>query len=288
MKEKTIIDFHTHIFPERIRSKTIESLSVAGNIINRSDGSAKGLNESMRKAGINLSINLPVMTRPDQVEKVNSSLIEAGESLIEHGIISFGGMHPFYDGYRSEIRRLRDAGIKGVKLHPAYQQTDIDAPEYKQIIDALSTEGMVCIIHCGLDIGIPGHDYADPYMLAGLIREIKPERLVLAHMGGWQRWRECEEQLADLPVLFDTAFSLGAITPRKGGHVAGGFTRNMNRDEFVTLVRRYGADKVVFGSDSPWADQMEYVRFIRESGLSESETELVLYKNASRILNLKS
>ena len=62
----------------------------------------------------------------------------------------------------------------------------------------------------------------------------------------------------------------------------------MNRDEFVTLVRRYGADKVVFGSDSPWADQMEYVRFIRESGLSESEIELVLYKNASRILNLKS
>ena len=72
-----IIDFHTHIFPDRIADKTIEALSGVSNICPASDGTAEGLSQSMARAGIGLSVNLPVLTRPEQADKVNDSLIRS-------------------------------------------------------------------------------------------------------------------------------------------------------------------------------------------------------------------
>ena len=48
----------------------------------------------------------------------------------------------------------------------------------------------------------------------------------------------------------------------------------------------FGADHVLFGSDNPWSATGRELAFVRSLGLSEEETELILGKNAERLLGL--
>ena len=158
------------------------------------DGSVKGLLASMDKAGITFSVNLPVMTSPEQVEKINSSFIENRDLLLQQGILAFGGMHPNYDAskMRGELLRLKNAGIQGIKIHPAYQKYDLDHPKMMKIIATASELDLIVVTHAGIDIGIYDHDYASVKHVLTVLKEIKPSKLVLAHMGGWGCWEDVE------------------------------------------------------------------------------------------------
>ena len=64
------IDFHTHVFPDKIAKSTIDKLqSVSGNHA-YTDGTVKGLVGQMVKSKINLSVALPVLTKPTQFDSV--------------------------------------------------------------------------------------------------------------------------------------------------------------------------------------------------------------------------
>lgn len=104
-----IIDFHTHTFPDKSSEKIVNHLAHIGCIPPHTDGSVIGLFSSMKEADIDYSVNLPVMTKPSQVEKVNSSLIQQQEYLLDMKIITFGGMHPNYTNYKEELLRLKQA-----------------------------------------------------------------------------------------------------------------------------------------------------------------------------------
>ena len=64
-----IIDFHTHTFPEKISSRVVKKLGITAHIKAYTDGSIENLAASMKRAGVSYSVNLPVMTSPEQVEK---------------------------------------------------------------------------------------------------------------------------------------------------------------------------------------------------------------------------
>ena len=66
-----IVDFHTHIFPEKIAARTIEKLENIANIKAFTDGREESLMASMEEAGVDVSIILPVVTRPEQFNTVN-------------------------------------------------------------------------------------------------------------------------------------------------------------------------------------------------------------------------
>lgn len=281
-----IIDFHTHTFPAKISVSVMEKLGEASKSHYFTDGSVEQLLPSMQEAGIRYCINLPVMTGARQVEKINSSMIDRYEALLSQGIITFGGMHPDYENYRDELRRLKAAGIKGIKLHPAYQNCDIDDPRMLRIIDAASELDLVVLTHAGLDIGILEKNYADVEGILHVIQEMQPPKFVLAHMGGWDGWEEVERDLAGAPVWFDTAFSVGPITPRAQCSTPPCSLHNLHEADFVRLVRKHGTDKVLFATDSPWASQKEYVEWFKNCGLTEVEQAKIFYQNAAKLLQL--
>ena len=66
-----IIDFHTHIFPDAIASATVQKLGGISHTRAFTDGTAQNLLESMSRAGVDLSILLPVATRPGQCTSIN-------------------------------------------------------------------------------------------------------------------------------------------------------------------------------------------------------------------------
>lgn len=84
-----IIDFHTHIFPEAIASRTIQHLQNVGHIHAYTDGTLKGLKDSMATSQITTSVVLPVVTKPSQFDSVNNY---ASSITGKDGIISFGGI----------------------------------------------------------------------------------------------------------------------------------------------------------------------------------------------------
>lgn len=283
-----IIDFHTHTFPEKISQKVVNNLAKESCTMPFTDGSMKGLLSSMKEAGIDYSVNLPVMTSPEQVEKINGSFIESREELFTKGIISFGGMHPDYeaDKIRSELIRLKNGGIQGIKIHPAYQKYDLDHPKMMKIIAIASELDLIVVTHAGIDIGIYDHDYASVKHVLKLLKEIAPPKLVLAHMGGWGCWEDVERDLAGAPVYFDTAFSIGPITPLPGHDKCPYLEQNLSVEDFSRLAKKHGCDKILFATDSPWQEQKDVVSLVKQSSLSTAEKEMIFHQNATRLLEL--
>lgn len=281
-----IIDFHTHTFPSGISAGILQKLSRLSHTRYFTDGSVEGLVSSMKEAGITYSVNLPVMTRADQVEKVNSSLLADREHLEDLGILTFGGMHPDYGNYRQELARLQRNGIRGIKIHPAYQGTDIDDIRMMRIIECASGLGMAVLTHAGIDVGIYDRNYASAKQIINVIDTIHPQKLVLAHMGGWGCWEDVERDLAGADVWLDTAFAIGPVTPDEAGSGTPYLTDNLSDGAFLRIVRKHGADKILFATDSPWESQKDYTGRIRRLNLTGEEQELIFYKNALRILDL--
>lgn len=279
-----IIDFHTHTFPGKISSKVVRKLGMAAHIRAYTDGSMEGLTASMALAGADYSVNLPVMTSPEQVEKINSSMIQHRESLLSQGIIAFGGMHPDYPDYKKEIRHLRENHIAGIKIHPAYQNINLDDIRMLRIIDCASEEGLITLTHAGMDIGIYDRNYCSVAHILKVIDEVHPEKFVLAHMGNWDCWQEVEQDLAGAPVWLDTAFSIGPIAKNPATDETPYEEMNLTDEDFIRLCRKHGTDHILFATDSPWQDQADYISRIKSMSFTDTEKEHIFSENAVALL----
>ena len=279
-----IIDFHTHTFPEKNSVSIIHKLGGISHTVPFTDGSARGLISSMKEAGIDYSVNLPVMTNAEQVEKVNSSLINQREHLLSEGVITFGGIHPDYENYKEELKRIKQSGIPGIKIHPAYQNVDLDDMRMMRIIDYASELDLIVLTHAGIDIGLYDHNYCSVDHILKVIDQIHPPKFVLAHMGNWDCWEDVERDLTGSPVWLDTAFAVGSITADPAQEKRPYKEETLSDEDFVRICRKHGMDKILFGTDSPWQEQKEYIERIRRTGLTCEEQELVFASHAKKLL----
>ena len=281
-----IIDFHTHTFPENLAGRAIARLAASSRAKNYLDGTADALQVSMKEAGVDYCVLLPVATRPSQQEDINRAAIEANRHSEETGLISFGGIHPGNEDYREILRRLSENGVKGVKIHPVFQRVAIDDIRYLRIIECASENGMIVITHAGYDIGFPGEDFSSVRRIERMLDAVKPRKMVLAHMGGWDCWEEVEERILGRDVWLDTAFSLLPIEPATGTVRRPEENPPLSREQFLRMVHRHGTERILFGTDSPWSGQREMVAAIRDSGLDKKEREAVLGGNAGELLGI--
>jgi uncharacterized protein len=265
-----VIDFHTHVFPDKIAAKTIEKLSQRVEDAKAfTDGTLSGLKKSMKEHSIDISVVLPVITKPSQFETVNNF---AAEITGKDGLISFGGIHPDMEDYEEGLRKIKELGLLGIKLHPDYQETFIDDPKYVRIIQCATDLGLIVVIHAGLDIGLPDPIHCPPDKTAAMLAQIDcaDAKIVLAHMGGYDQWDDVEEYLVGKNVFFDIGYCMGMI----------------GNEQFLRIVRNQGADRILFASDSPWSGQKETLEYLKRLDLTEEELECILHVNAEELLGL--
>ena len=283
------VDIHTHTFPDKIAAGAIKALSSEAHIIPHTDGTVSGILDSMSRADIDVAVVVPVATAPSQVVKVNDSSIRNNEKYFygsdNRRVLSFGCIHPEYEDYRTELRRLSEHGIKGIKLHPVYQKCNIDDVKFLRIIDCAAENGLTVITHSGIDIGFPRVVHCSPKMCRNVWDKIGGFKFILAHMGGWTNWDEVPEFLADTGVYLDTSFSSEYLEPLDDGYWDDKDTKMMDLDQYMTIIRAFGAERILFGSDSPWIDQKKSRQFIEKLPLSEEELKLILGGNAERLLS---
>ena len=281
-----IIDAHTHTFPAAIASRVIENLQAKAESVAYTTGTDDALQGSMRQSEVNISVLLPVMTNAKQVEKLNDIAIEKNRHTPISGLFSLGGMHPAYESFDKELARIARSGITGIKLHPAYQGVDLEDIRYMRIIDKANELGLAVVIHAGLDIGIMHHNFASVKQIENVLQTISPEKFILAHMGGWKDWNTVEKELCGENVYFDTSFSLGSYTPPEGFDVPEEKRKMLGVEQFKRMVEKHGADKILFGSDSPWSEQLTSIRQIKECGFTKEQQDHIFYRNAKSVFKL--
>jgi len=261
-----VVDFHVHYFPDNIVEKAISRLAAPNNMTPYTDGTLNGLEKSMKEAGIDFSLNLPLATSADSVRGINKWASVHNSAPV----YSLGSMHPDTAGPENIVPWIKELGLKGVKMHPEYQKFNPLEKRLEKIWKACSENDIFVLTHAGRDINFAPPPLSCPSDFAELHRRFPGLTLVIAHLGSWGMWEEVEKELAGLPVYLDLAFVSGLL---EGGRL-------------VSLIRKHGADRVLFGTDSPWRDQKTELESIRKLPLSEEEKDLILYKNAFRLLQL--
>jgi predicted TIM-barrel fold metal-dependent hydrolase len=267
-----VIDIHTHIFPEKIASRSIASLEEKAKINATTNGMLSGLQKSTIDAGIDYSVVMPVVTKVEQFDSVNkyAAYLNENYQADDAKIISFGGIHPDDEEYISHLKAIKDMGIKGIKLHPDYQRTMIDDKKYLNIIYKASELDLAILVHAGVDIGLPELVHCPPNRALKMLKETQAEKVILAHYGGYEQWDLVEEYLVGEKVYFDTSFLVGRI----------------DEEHFLRIAKKHGTDKILFGSDSPWTSQKDSLKFIKNLNLDEQNKEQILGFNAKNLLGI--
>ncbi len=264
-----IIDFHTHIFPDKIAARTIEALEAKAGLTASTDGTLNGLISSMENAGVDMSVILPVVTKPGQFETVNTYAAWVNENYSEK-LLSFGGIHPDTEDYKKELDRIKELGLKGIKIHPDYQGVMIDDARYMNIIEYADSLDLIILTHAGIDVGLPDPVHCPPDKMRKVMDKLHPKKMVVAHYGGWNQWEEVYEYLAGENLYLDTAFTFDYI---KG-------------DMFYKILEKHGTDKVLFATDCPWGYQKKDVESLKKLNLTAEVKESIFYTNAKKLLEL--
>lgn len=264
-----VIDFHTHCFPEKIAGKALASLSAcSGGAIPFHDGTAESLLQRVQRGGADAAVVLNIATNARQQESVNQFAIETASRY--PALYPFGSVHPESGDALDELERIHAAGLKGVKLHPDYQHFFVDEERMLPIYEKIAALGLITVFHAGVDIGYPEPTHCTPERLAAILPAFGGAPVVAAHMGGYLCWQEVLRHLAGKPLYFDTAFSYSRMPPEWAREI----------------IRAHGAEHILMGSDMPWSDTGNEIRFVKSLGLSDVETQAILGGNACRLLGL--
>ena len=268
-----IIDFHTHIFPDRVAESAVSSLAKRVSYAPDSDGTAGGLLSALSRAGADMAINLPVLTRRGQFESILAFAKEInGRDYEGQRILSFCGIHPHDESAEEHLYAIHEAGIQGIKIHPDYQGSFIDCEEYVRILGIAKSLGLITVTHAGLDAAFVGEEIkCTPRRVLNLLDKLGGyDRLVLAHLGGRALFDEVITNLAGLDIYFDTALVLLEV----------------GQDKFERLLSRHGIDKILFATDSPWRDIETEVKRIKSYSLGSVTEEKIFSLNAKNLLGM--
>lgn len=262
-----IIDFHTHYYPEKIVNRAVEHAKEFLKFEPATDCTRSGLVKSMQKAGIDYSLALPLANVPDNVRGVN----RWAQLNNQAPVFLLGTIHPLTKNPAKMISQIASMGLKGIKVHPEFQNFHFDDESLFTIWEACIENDLFVLTHTGGDVAFPAPYNTDPRRLKIFHERFKKLKLVLAHLGSWGMWDEVEEFIVGLPVYLDLAFTLGRI----------------NDEQLVRIIRKHGAERVLFGTDSPWCDQEEALKHFRSLSLTDGEKDLILGLNAAKLLDIK-
>lgn len=263
-----IIDSHCHIYPDRIAEKAVLSVErfYEGLPAKPLDGTTGTLLETGKKAGITHFVVHSVATTPAQVSSINRFIAQAAQNA-GGAFIGLGAMHPDSPTLREDLEELMALGLRGVKIHPDFQRFEADSPRAFRLFELCAERGLPVLMHTG-DYR---YDYSNPARTARVLEAFPTLRLIGAHFGGWSVWEEAERLLPRYPNLtVDTASSFHWLS----------------REKALRIIRAFGAERVMFGTDYPMWPQKPELDFLNALPLSEEEKERILWKNCAEVYHL--
>ncbi len=276
-----IIDFHTHIFPPRIREHREEFLGRDPLFAHLySDPKAKiatceDLIASMDEEGIDRSIILNAnWTNLELCQETNDYIMEA-VSRYPDRLVGFCSLPPGAgEATIAELERCARGGMRGIgEMRPDIQGFDLgDEAIMEPVVEVAKRHCLILLIHSSEPVG---HEYLGkgkitPDVLYRFIVKFPDLSIVCAHWGGGLPFYALMPEVARAleNVFFDTAASPFLYRPEIFKHVAG-----------IVSVK-----KILFGSDYPLMPPSRIIRQLRSLDMGEEAEGLILGRNAEGLL----
>lgn len=262
-----LIDFHTHAFPEKIAKTAMEKLSLAsGGLTPHTNGTFFDLNRLFKESSIDKAVVLSIATNPSQQKNVNDFAASINDN---DNIFAFGSVFPDALDALYELERIKEMGLKGVKLHPEYQKFEVDDPKMKPIYKKIGELGLITIFHAGQDFGFPPPYGATPEKLEKALSWFSSP-VIAAHYGGIGFAEGVLKHLCGKDIYFDTSFGYGVIPKYYAQEI----------------IDRHGADKILFGTDTPWHTAEMEMKLLNTLQISYGDFEKITHKNAEKLLGI--
>jgi len=280
-----IIDFHTHVFPPRIkknRDKYIDSDPCFALLYSKKEAklaTAEELIASMDKAEIDISVIVNIgWTTHELCVETNDYILESMARYPKR-LVGFCAVQPnSYEAALTEVERCAQAGARGVgEIRPDMQLFDLgDETLMQPLIEILKKYRLILLTHASEPVGheYPGKGSITPEILYPFIVNSPGITIVCAHWGGGLPFYVLmpEVKRAMSNVFFDTAASPFLYSPQV----------------YKQVAQLVGADKILFGSDYPLLEQSRLINEIRSLDLPEETEALILSGNAQRLLDITS
>ena len=258
------IDFHTHAFPDQIAPTAIPALEKKGNVKAYLNGTVTDLLKSMDQAGIEQSVVCSIATRPEQFQPI----LDWSQSIRSPRIVPLPSVHPADPDWFDHLQQIQEQGFVGLKLHPYYQDFFLDDPELLEFYEKIKELNLMLMMHTGYDIGYPRIRRANPQRILNLLQMVPGLRLITTHLGGWDEWADVRELLTGLPIYMEISFALDFL----------------DQIRLRDLIVNHPPEYILFGTDSPWADQATTLKMLKKLGLPDDLFERIVRENAKALL----
>ncbi len=263
----TVIDSHCHIYPEKIAKPAVISTGRFYDMTALGDGTVDSLIKIGNQSGIDRFVVQSVATTPHQVMSINNFI---ADEVKKHPylLIGLGTLHPESSTLEYDLNHIIELGLHGVKLHPDIQKFKIDDYRCLKIYELCEHYNIPILMHTG-DYRF---DFSNPNRLVPILDIYNNLTIIGAHLGGWSVWDEACEKLSGKPNFYvDSSSSLYELPIEKA----------------TEIIRRYGADRVLFGSDFPvFSPDIELERFMTLP-LTDDERRQILSENVLKLYNIK-
>lgn len=259
-------DFHVHAFPDKVAPRAISVLAQNSGYDPQSDGTFADTAHKMAEGGTERFVLLNIAQTPAQQHNANSFVIEHNGN----GVYAFAALHPFAEDALYELDRAKEAGLRGVKLHPEYQGFDMDDKAVYPFYEACAKRDMILLFHAGFDTAYPDSRRGYPDRSSKVVKDFAGAKIVLAHLGNCMDTRESLELLCDLDCYLDLSICY----------------KTLPANQIREVVHAHSADKILYGTDFPWGNIADTDAMVESLGLTTEEKEKIYYKNAEELLDL--
>lgn len=258
-------DAHAHIYPQKIAEKATASVGAFYGLAMRHVGLPSVLYETGSAAGIDRFAVCSVATKVEQVPAINR-FIEA--SCREYPqFVGLAAWHQDITDIEAQLDDIQSRGLRGIKLHPDFQEFPIDDPKMLPFYRAAQKRGLPILFHTG----DKRRDFSSPLRLSRVLDRIPELTCIAAHLGGYTQWDAARDCLSAPNVYVDTSSSLPFLS----------------REKALESILHFGVDRVMFGTDFPMWPAAPSLEEFFSLGLTEEENRAVLYGNFARLYRLE-
>ncbi len=279
-----IIDFHTHIFPKQIRTRSETCFSDEPAFLklyqspkSRLVGSAEML-AAMDDNRVDKSVIFGFPWKDASRFKRHNDYISEVVSRYPHRFIGLGCFDPLSDGAAEEtLRCLEQGGLSGIGELAFYQGgiNDSSLARLEPVMEICRAQEVPVLMHTNEPIGhaYPGKTPNTLAQIYQLIGTFPQNKIILAHWGGGLFFfsllkKEVKQRLNQ--VYFDTAASPYLYDPAV----------------YRLAIELVGLGKILFGSDFPLLPPARYFDEMKAAGLSKDEMQQICGLNAAKLFNL--
>ena len=262
----TVIDAHCHVYPDKIAVKAATATGNFYSIPMNFDGTVSTLLKEGEKAGVDKFIIQSVATTPGQVRSINEFIRRTVDAHPDK-MYGLGTLHPDSADLAGDVEHILELGLKGVKLHPDIQQFKLDDYRCLKIYELCEKHNLPILAHTGDS----RYDFSNPNRLIPILDIYDKLTIIGAHFGGWSMWEEASYILYENKRLYvDCSSAFYSLTDEK----------------IVEIIRLYGADRVLFGTDYPMWTPEDEVKRLKSLPLTDEEKEKIFSLNAIKVFNL--